>query len=124
MRFFRLLITVAITVLGITLGSRNALSQAPESPVGEEGRTIVVELYDNYFDPKEIRIAKGEKTKIWLKNKGVNDHTFTVVELDVDVELKPGVEKMVTVEPQTAGTFKVICRFHEKEGMVGELHVQ
>lgn len=47
-----------------------------------------------------------------------------VEELDVDVELKPGVEKMVTVEPQTAGTFKVICRFHEKEGMVGELHVQ
>lgn len=124
MRFYRLIITFAITILGITLGSRNALTQAPESPEEVEGRTIVVELHDNYFEPKEIRIAKGEKTKIWLKNKGVNDHTFTVEELGVDVELKPGVEKMVTVEPQKAGTFKVICRFHEKEGMTGTLSVQ
>lgn len=61
---------------------------------------------------------------MWLKNRGTREHTFTVKELDVDVELKPGVEKMVTLEPQKVGTFELICRYHEKEGMTGKVNVQ
>lgn len=119
--FIRIIVMVALTVFVLTLGAQTVFSQSP--PTTKE-KPVVVELHDDFFQPKEITIPQGKKTVFWLKNKGLKDHTFTIKELDVDVEVKPGVEKMVTIEPEKSGTFQLICRFHEKEGMVGTVTVQ
>lgn len=120
-RWLVLIITIAFAVLFVTLGAQTVFSEMEQE---EEEKALVIELHDDYFSPKEITIPRGKKTKIWLKNKGMKEHTFTIEELDVDVELRPGVEKMVFLEPQKGGTFELICRYHEKEGMVGKVHVQ
>lgn len=85
---------------------------------------IVVELYDDYFNPDVITISNGETTKLILKNVGKKEHTFTVKKLGIDVEIEPGKEKSITVKPEKTGTYKLICRFHQNAGMVGKVIVE
>lgn len=85
---------------------------------------MVVELHDDYFNPDVITIAKGEPTKLLLKNEGQKQHTFTVEKLGIDVEVQPGEQKAIIVKTEETGTYDLICRFHEKEGMVGEVIIE
>ncbi|WP_249870755.1 cupredoxin domain-containing protein [Oceanobacillus saliphilus] len=85
---------------------------------------MVVELHDDYFNPDSITIANGETTELLLKNVGQREHTFTVEKLGIDVELQPGEEKTITVKPEETGTYELICQYHVKEGMVGEVIVE
>lgn len=89
----------------------------------EVEKTIEVELNDDYFNPKAITIPNGKTTTLILKNKGKKEHTFTVEKLGIDVEVQPGKEKTITVNPKTPGTYELICRYHVKEGMVGKVIV-
>ena len=51
-------------------------------------------------------------------------HTFTVDELGIDVEVAPGESnESMTFNFDKSGTFKVRCRIHESQGMVGTIHV-
>jgi plastocyanin len=85
---------------------------------------IVVELNDNFFNPKVISIPNGRTTTLILKNKGVKEHTFTVGKLNIDVEVPPGNEKTITVDPKNPGTYELICRYHSNYGMVGNVIVK
>lgn len=87
-------------------------------------KEIVVELNDDYFNPDEITISKGETTNIILKNVGVKEHTFTVEKLRIDEEIKPGEEKTITIKPKKSRTYELICRYHQNEGMIGKVIVQ
>lgn len=92
----------------------------PMDPVNE----MKVELHDDFFNPDAITIDSGETTELLLENVGQKQHTFTVEKLGIDVELQPGEQKTITIEPQEAGTYELICRFHENEGMVGEVVIK
>ncbi|RLL43886.1 cupredoxin domain-containing protein [Oceanobacillus piezotolerans] len=100
-----------------------ANSNIEEEPMQTENE-IVVELNDDYFNPNAITISKGKTTRLLLKNAGQKEHTFTVKKLGIDVELRPGEEKTITVKPQAIGTYQLICRYHQQEGMVGEVIVK
>ncbi|WP_066290820.1 cupredoxin domain-containing protein [Bacillus sp. FJAT-29937] len=86
--------------------------------------SIEVELGDDYFNPKDITIPNGTTTTLILKNKGKKEHTFTVEKLGIDVEIQPGKEKSITVNPKQPGTYELICRYHFQEGMVGKVIVK
>lgn len=90
----------------------------------EMEKTIEVELNDDYFNPEVITIPAGKTTTLILKNKGKKEHTFTVEKLGVDVEIQPGKENTITVNPKESGTYELICRYHVKEGMVGKVVVK
>ncbi|MCM3400392.1 cupredoxin domain-containing protein [Oceanobacillus profundus] len=92
----------------------------PMEPVNE----MMVELHDDFFNLDVITIASGESTELLLENVGQKQHTFTVEKLGIDVELQPGEQKTITIEPQEGGTYELICRFHENEGMVGEVIIK
>jgi plastocyanin len=98
-----------------------------ESGVGtqpmEMVKAIEVELNDDFFNPKVITIPNGRTTTLILKNVGKREHTFTVKELGIDVEVHPGKEKTITVKPEKPGTYDLICSYHFKEGMVGKVIV-
>ncbi|RID86683.1 cupredoxin domain-containing protein [Peribacillus asahii] len=85
---------------------------------------IEVELNDDYFNPKEITIPNGRTTTLILKNKGKKKHTFTVEKLRVDIEVQPGKESTITVQPKETGTYDLICRYHFQGGMVGKVIVK
>lgn len=90
----------------------------------EMEKTIEVELNDDYFNPEVITIPTGKTTTLILKNKGKKEHTFTVEKLGVDVEVQPGKENTITINPKDSGTYELICRYHMKEGMVGKVVVK
>lgn len=90
----------------------------------EMEKTIEVELNDDYFNPEVITIPTGKTTTLILKNKGKKEHTFTVEKLGVDIEVQPGKENTITINPKESGTYELICRYHVKEGMVGKVVVK
>ncbi|MGJ9459964.1 cupredoxin domain-containing protein [Oceanobacillus sp. CF4.6] len=101
-----------------------AATEAELGPMMDTKEEMVVELHDDYFNPDTITIPNGETTELLLKNVGQKEHTFTVEKLGIDVELQPGEQKTITVKPEETGTYELICRYHVKEGMVGEVIVE
>lgn len=82
---------------------------------------LVVSLVNYQFDPARISVASG--TSIELKDTNPQTpHTFTVQGSDIDVALDP--QSSATVEiALDRGTYDVICRFHEAQGMTATLVV-
>ena len=94
-------------------------AQSPaESPAG--GGETRVGLEDFKFDPADITVATG--TTLELDNEGKAPHTFTVEGQSIDVEVAAGASGTADITIP-AGDYKVICKFHEGQGMVGTLTV-
>ena len=106
----------------MVVATSDPLSVLAESSVVTQ--PIEVELNDDYFNPKEITIPNGRTTTLILKNKGKKKHTFTVEKLGVDIEVQPGKESTITMQPKETGTYDLICRYHFQEGMVGKVIVK
>ena len=112
---------LAMLVILSTPGSFGVFA---ESDVSTKGKSIEVELNDDYFNPKVITIPNGTSTTLILKNKGKKEHTFTVEKLGIDAEIQPGKETSISVKPKQPGTYELICRYHFQEGMVGNVIVK
>jgi len=116
---------LAMIVVTTTLGSLGVFAESGVviQPLETE-KAIVVKLNDDYFNPNVITILNGKTTTLILKNEGNMEHTFTVKKLGIDVEVQPGKEKSITVEPKMLGTNELICRYHFEKGMVGKVIVK
>lgn len=116
---------LAMFVVVTTLGSLGVFAESGvvNQPM-ETRKSMEVELKDDFFNPKAITIPNGTATTVILKNKGVKEHTFTVEKLGIDVEVQPGEEKNITVNPKQPGTYELICRYHFQQGMVGKVMVE
>ena len=86
------------------------------------GDLIPLEAKDNVFEPKTIE-AKAGAINIEMKNTGVAPHTFTNADLKVDVNADGGKTATINLTDVKPGTYKIICKYHEAIGMVGELKV-
>ncbi|KOR85832.1 cupredoxin domain-containing protein [Peribacillus simplex] len=118
-----LVVVLAAVVVVTTLGSFgvSAESRVVTQPAV---KSIEVELNDDFFNPEVITIPNGTATTLILKNKGKEEHTFTVEKLGIDAEVQAGKEKTITVQPKQPGTYELICRYHFQEGMVGKVIVE
>lgn len=77
---------------------------------------------NNYlFMPKTVKVKSGDTLEVRNGNTRT-PHTFTVVGEDVDLELAPLTSETTTID-LPAGTYQLICRFHEQLGMKGTLKV-
>ncbi|MCM3246500.1 cupredoxin domain-containing protein [Cytobacillus firmus] len=108
----------------VVLSTPSSFGVFAESDVSTKGKSIEVELNDDYFNPKVITIPNGTSTTLILKNKGKKEHTFTVEKLGIDAEIQPGKETSISVKPKQPGTYELICRYHFQEGMVGNVIVK
>ncbi|WML56187.1 cupredoxin domain-containing protein [Neobacillus sp. PS2-9] len=120
------LVVVLAMILGVTsTGTLSVFAKSGVAPQNFESvKAIEVKLYDDAFNPKVITIPSGKTTTLKLKNEGKKEHTFTVEKLSIDVEVQPGQEKSITVNPKNTGTYDLICRYHFQEGMVGKVIVK
>ena len=92
---------------------------SPTETAGGGGETRVG-LEDFKFDPADITVATG--TTLELENEGKAPHTFTVEGQSVDVEVAAGENATADIS-LPAGDYKVICKFHEGQGMVATMTV-
>ena len=72
--------------------------------IGEKGesfevdRVIEIKMYDNYFEPNEINIKKGETIKFLIKNFGSLVHEFNIATKKMHLNHQPEMLKMMENE--------------------------
>jgi plastocyanin len=82
---------------------------------------LTVSLVNFRFSPAKISVGSGASIELKDTNPQT-PHTFTVKGSDIDVALDP--QSSATVEiALDPGTYDVICRFHEAQGMTATLIV-
>ena len=77
------------------------------------------------YSPNEIRVKKGQPVVIEIVSLD-RKHGFTIPELKVRSDVKPGVQNVVRFTPDKAGTFNFHCDLFcgsGHEGMAGTLVV-
>ncbi|HEK9103270.1 cupredoxin domain-containing protein [Bacillus pfraonensis] len=120
------LVVLLAMIVGVTTsGSPSVFAESGVVTQSIESEKVIeVELNDDYFNPRVINIPIGKTTTLILKNQGKKEHTFTVEKLRIDVEVQPGKEKTITVNPKKPGTYELICRYHFQKGMDGKVIVK
>ena len=108
---------------------------APTVAPGDEekvtlvGTPLTVNLLDNGgagpfgFEPLEFRFNRGEIVNFTFIADGAF-HTFTVNDLEINVEVNAGESSGLDFEFTESGTYKLVCIPHEAQGMVGEIVVE
>ena len=91
---------------------------APTDAPATEAGTVTMANFS--FDPATIEAGRGDELS--LRNDDAAPHTFTVTDADIDVEVAAGATGSATIDLD-AGTYDVICRFHEAGGMTATLEV-
>jgi plastocyanin len=89
-----------------------------------EGAAAGLTMMDNFFEPPCLAISSTQA--IAITNAGNLVHNFSVADGDVDIDVEPGDEEE-TDEIGTdlgAGTYRIFCKYHEADGMVGTLVVE
>ena len=82
----------------------NILFASSIKMIGEKGklsevnRTIEIKMYDNYFEPNEITIKKGETIKFIVSNYGELVHEFNIATKEMHIKHQPEMMKMVELE--------------------------
>ena len=72
--------------------------------IGEKGksseidRIIEIKMYDNYFEPTEIKIKKGETIKFLVQNFGSLVHEFNIATKKMHFEHQSEMMKMIENE--------------------------
>ena len=93
------------------------------------GTPLTVNLLDNggagpfVFEPLEFSFSRGEIVNFTFIADGAF-HTFTVNDLDINVEVNAGDTVGLDFEFTEPGTYKLVCIPHEAQGMVGEIVVE
>ena len=98
--------------------------------VGEKGklsevsRTIEMKMYDNYYEPKEIKIKKGETIKFIVHNYGELVHEFNIATKEMHIKHQPEMMKMVENEILLADRIdkKKMKEMAKKDHSMGHSH--
>ncbi len=61
----------------------------------EVDRVIIVKMYDNYFEPKEINIKKNETIRFIINNYGELVHEFNIATKEMHLKHQPEMMKMI-----------------------------
>lgn len=90
-----------------------------------KGGAATIEAADYYFKATFLKATAGSTVTLTVENKGQMEHTFTVDAQKIDVSLKPGDTKTVTVKVPSDGKPVIFyCRFHVGSGMQGAIFTQ
>ena len=72
--------------------------------IGEKGKienvtkVINVKMFDNYYEPNEIKVKKGETVKFVVKNMGELVHELNIATKQMHIKHQPEMAKMVENE--------------------------
>jgi len=84
--------------------------------------TVTIDMQNIAFHPKCV-IASGTQT-VNLVNKDSVIHNWTVTGTDINVNVQAGQTQTVTLNITAGSTHAFFCRFHQAQGMVGQILVK
>ena len=85
----------------LLLFTTNIGFSASMSHIGQKGnlaevdRVIEVKMYDNYFEPNQININKGETVRFIIHNFGTLVHEFNIATKKMHLKHQPEMLKMM-----------------------------
>jgi len=108
----------------------NILFASSMKMIGEKGklsevtRTIEIIMYDNYYEPKEIKIKKGETIKFIIHNYGELVHEFNIATKEMHIKHQSEMMKMVENEILLADRIdkKKMKEMAKKDHSMGHTH--
>ena len=103
---------------------------ASMSMIGEKGklsevdRVIEVKMYDNFYEPNEIKIKKGETIKFKVHNFGELVHEFNIATKKMHLKHQPEMVKLVENEILLADKIdkKKMKEMAKKDQSMSHLH--
>ncbi len=98
---------IALALVAATLAAHVRAEEGALASAGAP-RVIAITAKRFEFNPKAITLEKGEAVTLRLTSADVT-HGFFQRELGIDLEIEPGKTAEVTITPQVAGIFTVIC---------------
>lgn len=75
------------------------------------------------FDPSELTFHRGDEVTLVLTSES-EFHTFTVVDLDIDVHVNAWRTEALTLTFDKPGTYRLVCTPHALLGMTGVIAVR
>lgn len=94
-----------------------------ESGESADALPVTVTAKDFAFDRDTVEAHATHTVDLTFVNEDDVAHTFTIDELEVDVEAAGGAEETTTFTPEELGSFEYYCKFHP-DTMKGELTVE
>ena len=82
----------------------NILFASSMKMIGEKGnikdvtKVINVKMFDNYYEPDEITVKKGETVKFIVTNMGALVHELNIATKEMHIKHQPEMAKMVEYE--------------------------
>ncbi len=100
----------AIVALGaIAAGSFPGIAnRCGSAHAAEQAQVIEIKAKKYEFSPSEITLKKGEPVILRLTSED-RTHGFFIKPLKIDTDIKPGQATDITVTPDAAGEYVVIC---------------
>ena len=85
--------------------------------------TASIAAFDFYFETETVILEPEVEATIEFTNNGSSLHSFSVPDLDVEVEAEPAETATVTfVTPDVPGPYEFFCKYHPDE-MAGAITI-
>ena len=94
---FRLILIVTILLPSLCFASSMKMI-GKKGKVENVTKVIHVKMFDNYYEPKEIRIKQGETVKFVVKNMGELVHELNIATKEMHIKHQPEMAKMMEHE--------------------------
>ena len=114
--------SMVVTVLGVLAIAGTAVARLAYEGAEAQPGDIEVALQNFEFSPATISAGGSDQISVYLENKDTVLHTFTIEELDVDVDVPGNGSARVTFDA-TPGRYEIICQPHQPD-MDGTLRVE
>jgi plastocyanin len=109
---------LAAALLPAGCAKQNAREATVAGPDGTQ--TVGIDVVNDAFRPWSVEARLDQPLVIRLRNRGFTAHTFTSWDAGVDVVLRPGDDRTVTIRaPDQPARWRFFCRYHDAGGMHG-----
>jgi plastocyanin len=113
--------SIVITVLGALAVAGTAVARLAYEGAEAQPGDIEMVLENIEFSPQTITAEGGEEISVFVENRDTVLHTFTIEELDVDIDVPGNGSARVTFDA-APGRYEFICEPHQPD-MDGALRV-
>jgi plastocyanin len=123
---------ITLAALAVACGGEGGSSSSTGSSKASSGEseTVAVSAKDNFFEPKEITVERGEAVTFNVKNDGQAIHDMHIMSLAAEgkdfmsnTTIQPGESASFTATFSKTGTLKFQCDYHLPD-MVGTITVK
>ena len=116
-------IAVALVVL-VVFSIIATASQRATVSAQDKQQAIAIDMEDFEFKSGNITLPAGTAFHAVIRNRDILLHTFTINDLDIDYQVGPDSEILVSLRPPEPGIYEFTCEIPGHEDMKGTLVVR